>query len=218
MKFLRILLFLPAFWAQSKSFCQVAVELSKMNVVYAGVDNPVRIVVNDVPDSCLLVVPSRGKVVRSRDTPGLYDWNIGLRDTAVVSLTLFDSTKNERIGTYFFRCKRLPEPVARLSATHRSKAMHRGEFCAQAGVAMILEGFDFDARVEVVHYEVVIFSKKYGSTWIGKNTGARFNPSVSEHINSVVPGDWALFRKIAYRMPGAAEPQHSSQELFFLIK
>lgn len=218
MKFLRTLLFLPAFWVQSPAFGQVAVELGKMNVVYAGVDNPVTIVVSDVPDSCLLVVPSRGKVVRSRYTPGLYDWNIGLRDTAVVSLTLFDTTKNERIGTYFFRYKLLPEPVARLGAAHGSKTMNRGEFCAQGGVAMILECCDFEAKVDVVSYEVVVFSKKYGSTWIGRNTGARFNADVAEHIHRVIPGDWVLIQKIAYRMPGAAEPQHSSQELFFLIK
>ncbi len=218
MKFLRTLLFLSVFSMPNLSFGQVAVELSKMNVVYAGLDNPVTIAVSDVPDSCLLVVPSRGEIFRSRYTPGLYDWRVGLRDTAVVSLTLFDTTTNERIGTYFFRHRLLPEPVARLGGAHRSKTMGRGEFCAQGGVAMVLECCDIDALASVLSYEVVVFSKKYGSTWVGQNTGGRFNADVAEHIHRVVPGDWVLIQKIVYRMPGAAEPQHSGQELFFLIK
>ena len=39
-----------------------------------------------------------------------------------------------------------------------------------------------------------------------------------EPHDRVAPGDWVLIQKIVYRMPGAAEPQHSGQELFFQIK
>lgn len=59
--FIRIILLLLT---QTLS-AQVAVAVDKMNALYAGLINPLTVVVSDIPDSNLLLIPSFGTISRT---------------------------------------------------------------------------------------------------------------------------------------------------------
>ena len=57
---------------------QAAVELEKIQVLLAGIDNPITIAVDDLPDSCISVAVSIGNIKKERN--GRYSWRV-LLDT-----------------------------------------------------------------------------------------------------------------------------------------
>jgi len=189
--------------------------LEKMNVLYAGVDNPMTVAVSDVPDSCLLLQPSLGKI--RKGSRGHYLWNIGSSDTVMADLSIFDTCSNELTGQREYRVKQVPVEIY-FGGKYRSGTMGNGEFKAQMGIIAYIICCVFDARCNIVGFDAHFFSKKTGELWTGHNTGARFEGAVLEKQQAVKPGDWVIFRQISYRCPGMKQPKFIDTELFFEIK
>lgn len=192
---------------------QAAVEVERMNVVIGGLENPLRIVVSDVPDSCLCLRTGSGTVVRYG--AGRYGWRVG-SDTTAAQLTILDSCHNEVVAQRIFRVK--PVPVEVRLGYHPSKAMTAGEFKAQGGLIAWVTDCDIEARFNIVGFTAQFFSKKTGEMWSGYNTGGRFEGAVLEKIQGVAPGDWVIFHTISYRYPGADRARFSEGELVFRIE
>ncbi len=210
-----ILLLFFALNFTASATAQIAVELSKMNVLYPCFENPMTVVVNNVPDSNLFLIPSIGKIRKYGRAQ--YYWQISTDDAGFAYLTLRDTVKNEFLGKYQFRVGVLPEPIAMFGAQHRSKKMGNGEFCAQAGIAMVWHFFDIDARCEMEKFEVVYIAKGQNLV-VMENTGARFSGGVRDLINKAKPGDAYIFRRFVYQMPCFPGLRYSAQELYFTIK
>jgi len=191
-----------------------AVELERVNVLYIGVENPLSVVSDTVPDSCIVLRPSDG--ILKKVAPGKYTWFLQT-DSTTVQLALTDSCSGTEIGVRTYRVKMQYEVRAVLGSKYGG-VMGRGEFCAQAGIAVLLDGFDFDMRCTVKGYDVAIYKHSYGDALKLHNNGARFNASVQEKINSVTPGDRVHFYHIAYQCPGMSEPFHYAGDLHFSIK
>ncbi len=199
---------------QNGLFGQIAVEVEKMNVLVAGLENPVTIVVSDVPDSCIELRTNFGRI-RKVGT-GRYVCYV-TTDTIITKLSILDTCSNEVLGQRTYRVKTLPVEM-QLGARHRSKTMGNGEFKAQAGIAAVVTGYDIDARCDMMGFDAYFFSKKTGELWKGHNTGPRFEGAVLEKVQAVMPGDWVIFRQMSYRCPGMKEPMFSGDELIFEIK
>ncbi len=189
-------------------------KLEKMNVVYAGLENPVTVAASDIPDTCIALQSNAGKI--KKIGTGKYICSV-TADTAVITLLITDTCNNELLGKRTYRVKKLPVEIL-LGARHRSETMGNGEFKAQVGIAAVITGLDIDAKCNMVGYDAHFFSKKPGELWKGHNTGARFEGAVLEKVQAVKPGDWVVFRQFLYRCPGMKEPGFSDDELFFEIK
>lgn len=172
----------------------VAVSLDKMNVFYIGVDNPISVSAagvssNDVKVSATGVAVNSaggGKFVVKATTPG----------EAV--LTVSAPGVSQR---FTYRVKRIPDPTPMLGAKHRSKAMANGEFKAQGGIATVLENFDFDAKCDVVGFEVTYLPKRQDPI-TKQNSGARWNGDVQDWISKAKPGDAYFFDDVKCKCPG----------------
>lgn len=199
---------------QNGLFGQIAVEVEKMNVMVAGLENPITVVASDVPDSCIVLQSNAGKI--KKIGTGKYICSV-TADTSIVTLSIRDTCNKELLGQRTYRVKKLPVEIL-LGARHRSKTMGNGEFKAQGGIIAQVTGYDIDAKCDMVGYDAYFFSKKTGELWTGHNTGARFEGAVLEKQQAVLPGDWVIFRQISYRCPGMKQPMFSDEELFFEIK
>jgi len=203
---------------QNGLFGQIAVEVEKMNVMYAGLENPVTIASGEVPDSCIMLQINAGKI--KKVGTGKYVCEVmadSIRLVGRATLLIKDTCSNELLGQRIYQVKHLPVEIL-LGARHRSKTMRNGEFKAQAGIVAQVTGYDIQAHCDMVGFEAYFFSKKTGELWQGHNTGARFEGAVLEKQQAVMPGDWVIFRQISYRCPGMKQPMFSDEELFFEIK
>lgn len=193
---------------------QIAVELEKMNAVVAGVETPLRVAVSDVPDSCVCLQSSDGRL-RSYGA-GRYAWSVNT-DTTIATLTILDTCKQELIAQRIYRVRPLKVEIL-LGGRHPRGALRAGEFKAQGGLLARVMEFDIQASCELAGFTAQFFSKKTGELWTGYNPGGRFEGGVLQKVQAVEPGDWVIFRGISYRCPGMNRPYFSDSELIFRIK
>lgn len=187
---------------------EIAVMLDKMNTVYVGADNPLHVVVSDVPPERLILTPSHGEI--TRNTNGGYNWRLCSFDSSRAWLVLADSVRENPFDTVFFRVKRMPEPEFELS---KRKGHH-----SQGGIGWTLTHDSSENwRFELLSFEAEFFHKKSDPvTFV--NRGMRFNSDVSEHINRVIPGDKVVFFNFKWKAGCDPTVRRSDQILGFRIK
>jgi len=174
----------------------VAVSLDKMNVFYIGVENPISVSAAGVSSNDVKVNGSGVNVANK----GGGHYIITASTPGEASLTVSGGGAS---STFKYRVKRIPDPTPMLGARHRSKAMPNGEFKAQGGIAAVLENFDFDAKCDIVGFEMTYLPKRQDPI-SRPNGGARWNGDVQEMINKAKPGDSYFFDDIKCKCPGDA--------------
>ena len=174
----------------------VAISLDKMNVFYIGVDNPISVSAAGVSSNDVKVSAS-GVTVKSN---GGGKFTVNATTPGDATLTVSGGGASQ---TFKYRVKRIPDPGPRLGGNPKNKggAMGNGEFKAQGGISAILEGFDFDAKCDVVGFEVTYLPKRQDPI-TAQNGGARWNSSVQEYVNKAKPGDAYFFDDVKCKCPG----------------
>ncbi len=174
---------------------QGVVSPDKMNVFYIGVDNPVSLSVSgasidDVKatiDKGQLVPNGRGKyIVR---VPGPHG------SKANIALSVGGSVINRNL----FRVKRVPDPVPEVGGKSGG-TLGTGEMKAQRGVIARLKDFDFDARFEVLGFELTLAERGQDLLIVG-NKGARFNDKSKNLLKKAKVGSIYYFDNIKVRGP-----------------
>lgn len=173
----------------------VSVSADKMNVFYIGVDNPVTISAAGVSSNQLNVTTGSGITIKNTggssyvvtaNTPG--------KSSVNVSGGGLPSTSKE------FRVKRIPDPVPKLSG-ERGGGIPNGVFRAQLGLIADLEDFDFEARCEIIGFQLVRVARRQDPE-PASNSGGRFNDSAQRLVNKAAPGDRYFFEDIKAKCPG----------------
>lgn len=199
----------------SPSTAQAALALDRMNVLCPGIDNPLTVVVNDVPDSFLQLIPSMGEI--TPQGAGHYNWRICHRDTNIATLTVLDTVGRQEIGVFPYRVVRPPVPMPALVNRNKRGAMPNGEFKSQSGIVLLCEKTDWDIVPEMVGYDILYLPKKQDAIEI-HNTGARFNGHALDFINRAKPGDRYVFYHFSYRIGCDPMLRYSNETLVFEIK
>lgn len=170
-----------------------SVSLDKMNVFYIGVDNPITV-------SAAGVLP---KDLKASMTGGTMTGS-GLKRTVRVSkqgsakINVAD-TKGNNYGSFDFRVKRIPDPVAEV-ARKSGGNISAGEFKVQKGLAAVLKNFDFDAKFKVISYDLVYIPKRQDLA-LAKASGPSFNGQMLGYVKKAKPGDVYAFENITVRGP-----------------
>lgn len=173
------------------------VSADKMNVFYIGVDNPVTVSAAGVSSNQLQVSGS-GPITLSPNGTNKYT----VRASSVGEATITLSAPGLAASQFKFRCKRIPDPVVKL-ANKTSGKLGSGEMRAQQGLIPILENFDFDARCEVVGFEMARVAKRQ-DPMLSANQGGRFGGQSATMISQAAPGDIFYFNNVKVRCPGDA--------------
>lgn len=172
----------------------VAVSADKMNVFYIGVDNPISVSASGVSSNDVRVSGSGPITVSGGGS------NRTVRATKPGEASIRVTANGQSLGSFPFRVKRIPDPVARLS-NKSDGTMRTGEFKAQGGVGAFLDNFDFEATCSVSGFNLVYVPKRQDAIE-SQNRGARYNDSSRRLVNQAKPGDVYYFENVRAKCPG----------------
>lgn len=166
----------------------VSVSATKMNVVYAGIDNPISVAAGG---SGNLSVSATGATLSSAGN-GIYNLRVTPGSTKV---TVHVSREGIN-GNVDFRVKDLPKPTALIRNVGSDGKVSKSALLAANRVEAEMKDFDFEG----VHYDVTGYTMKYrtkaGTTKEAKVTGPTFNDECKNALNSANVGDMFVFTAI----------------------
>ncbi len=191
----------------------VVVSPTKMNVLYIGVDNPMKISVpgvgqNDVSAS----LNGAGSLAKNAD--GTYTAKVTAVGKCKIAVSAKVDGKVQSMGEEEFRIKRIPDPVPTLGGKLRGGNTQPGSIKAQSGVVALLENFDFEATFKVQSFQMVFSSK--GEIFKSETTGPLFNQQMKSFLDRAKPKDIIFIDEIKVVGPDN-QPRKLGQIAFQII-
>ena len=129
----------------------------KMNVLYKGIVNPVKISAPGVANENITASITGGNSIK-KIANGMYEVSVsktsGMDVEVIVTATLEDGTKRE-MGREPFRVKRLPKPYAEIGDISTTGRYSNNELLARQGIkAMYAPDFEFQLKCSIVEFEM----------------------------------------------------------------
>jgi gliding motility-associated protein GldM len=175
-----------------------AVFLQKMNVFYIGVDNPITISAAGVSANDLQ--PSiTGGTMRASGKPGEYIVSVSSGTKATINVGAKLNGVQKSMGSFDFRIKRVPDPVAYVGAIKGDGQMTKGELTGASGVFARMENFDFDLSFSVVSF---VMSMNVNGVFVEKKAnGPAITPEMKTLLNGAKPGNKVFFEQVTVKGP-----------------
>ena len=191
----------------------VVVSPTKMNVLYIGVDNPMKISVpgvgqNDISASL------QGSGTLKKNTDGTYTANVTGVGKCQVAVSAKIEGKVQPMGSEEFRIKRIPDPQPSLGGKLFGGNTQPGAIKSQSGVVALLKDFDFDARFNVQSFQMVFSSK--GEIFKAEASGPVFNAIMKGFLDRAKPKDIIFIDEIKVVGPDK-QPRKLGQIAFTII-
>ena len=166
----------------------VSVSATKMNVVYAGIDNPIAI--GGGVGGEISATASGATLTRTGN--GTYNLRVvGNPSEVTVNVT----SQGSSLGGMKFRVKELPKPTAKIDNVVDGKVTKSALLAANC-VRAEMKDFDFEG----VRYDVTGFTVKYrtkaGTVKEEKVNGSKFSETLKSVFNSANTGDIFVFTAI----------------------
>ena len=161
------------------------IELSKMNVVYAGIENPVSIGVPGVAskDVTATITTGNGTITRSQG-----DGNYIIKPTKIGKMRIKVTAKIDGqvkdMGEKEYRIKRIPAPVLKLGSFKNNDNATKQEILANPKLRAVLEDFDF--QIPAPKINSFYFSSSGGLDIQGG--GNELNPEMKARLNNLRRG------------------------------
>ena len=168
------------------------VSPTKMNVFYIGVPNPVQVSAAGVANAKLNVGISAGNISGSA---GKYEVRVTTQGNTNVTV----SANGRNYGSFPFRVKLIPNPIAKVSGMPGGR-INAAVWRAQKGVIADLENFDFDAKFEVLSFNM-FYQPKLQDPGIASATGPYFSAPMQAFISRAKPGDIFYVEEIKVKGP-----------------
>ena len=184
----------------------VIVSPTAMNVMYAGISNPIDVSVPGVsPDRIRVRIENgtltseRVKDSRGRDFRGAW----AVKPTAVgqnvrVIVTADVGGRPIQFAPYEFRVKAVPPPVATF-AQKSTGTVPRATAAAQQGVFAIMPDFDFDLTYQVTGFSILYSDR--GNDYEEASTSSNLTARQRELINRLTRGNNLIIKDIKARGP-----------------
>jgi len=133
----------------------VVVSPTNMNVLYAGLDNPISVSVPGVAQKDVTATFD-GPGVLQKNPDGSYSVKPTTKGSAKVIVSAKVDGKNMPMGDIAFRIKKVPSPISTLDGVYTGGNISVNKFKSTSGVVPRLDNFDFPARFNVVSYKITI--------------------------------------------------------------
>lgn len=163
------------------------ISLPVMNVLYHGIVNPVKVVVNGVPDNL---------VILGNDENNTYDvWTDLDGHTYVtpkvragmlrIPVNIVENDKVKKIGYQDFRVRQMPIPDLYIGKYISGSAIPREELANMKSIAVRYSSdFTFRVKVPVVETQTITITKIAGAEEL-KNKGATWSPEIVYYITKI---------------------------------
>jgi GldM C-terminal domain len=132
-----------------------AVILTRMDVLYVGVDNPITIQCEGVHIDSLWPMISGGSI-RPDSIPGSFIVRVDRPGICTINLTIRRGDQTKIMGTHRFRSKRIPDPVAYVNNMKFDGVMLKEDLQKISGVFSRMENFDFDFAFRVMSFKMSV--------------------------------------------------------------
>ena len=171
-----------------------SVFLTKMNVLYMGVDNPMIISAGSAGLEKMQVSSTAGQM-RSNGGGGQYVINPSKQGDATINVTV-----NGKTTPFAMRVRRLPSPTGMVGGK-QGGAMPAGTFKAQGGLAARLLDSEFDVQYDVIGYTIGASGGPIPMYRQAANEGPRWSGAAATLVSQTGPGSVVLIDQIRVKGP-----------------
>ncbi len=174
----------------------VTISPTKMNVLYMGVPNPVRVSVPGVASVNLEISVSNGRYEKSGDDFLVYPAKVDVQGKST-SISVVANLNGEKrpMGSMSFRVKEVPDPLATVGGKNGGN-LKKEELMSEDGLFAELKDFDFDLKFKVTKFEVT-FSGAGGYVKTYPATGNRFTTEQKDQFGKLTQGSLIVIENIA---------------------
>lgn len=167
------------------------VSATMMNVLYAGIDNPISISVPGVAMGDISATMTNGTLTRSGDS-----WvarPVGVGKEAVVSVTANMDGRAVNVATSTFRIRKLPDPTAFIVYTDKSgnpahykggRPLPKASLLAAPGLQAAIDDGLLDTKFTVVSFQTVFFDSM-GNAMLENSDGANFSARQKQRFQNL---------------------------------
>ncbi len=184
------------------------VSLDKMNVLYIGVDNPVSISVPGVANENVTAGISGAGGSLSKAGGASYVAKVAAVGEANISITANLEGKQTPMGTFKYRVKRVPDPVAMIANT-KGGNVAKNILLAQTAVIPVMENFDFELFFRVTSFKMTYIPRGKDLIEMDSNNNL-ITGGMKSALSNARPGDKVYFEYIRAVGPDGTTRQLSA--------
>lgn len=168
------------------------VSADRMNVLYIGVPNPISVSAPGIAKEKMKVTMEGGEISGSAGHYIATVTNIG-KAVFTVSGDI-GGGKTQVLGSTEYRTKRIPPPVPQF-AGKSSGTTSAANIKAQDRLFADLKGFDFDAKFNIVRFNMLVIKPRQDAI-TKTGTSGLLSADVKSALNAVTPGTTVIFSDI----------------------
>ena len=179
------------------------VSLTKMNVVYAGIDNPVSISVPGVASRDIVATVSEGAATLKADPSGKAGDYI-IRATKLGKIKIKVSAKTDganlrECGVKEIRVKKIPKPVLKIGNIKSGDVVSKDELIANATLRAVMEDFDF--QLPALNISSFEFNKSNSGKMNIIGNGKRLTPEMIDMLKKGKRGEKVYIDYVTVKTP-----------------
>ena len=159
------------------------VSPTKMNVLYAGLANPLSVSVPGISTTNIKVSVTNGRIEKSASGYMVYPDKVGVESVVSINAEIDGTVKS--IGTEKFRVKRVPNPIATVGGKNEG-VITKTQLISEQGVYAEIPDFDFEMKFTVTSFQVS--TSKGGFVQDKIANGNRFTQEQIDMMKGLNPG------------------------------
>ena len=179
------------------------VALTKMNVVYAGIDNPVSISVPGIDSRNVIPVVAEGAATISKDPNGKAgDYIIRASKMGKITIRVdakLDGGGTKTMGSQLLRAKKIPAPVLKIGTFKDGDVVDKNALAAVGKINAIMDDFDFQLPpLKVSSFE---FQVSGSNSFELTGQGNTFNPEMISRLKNAKKGQKVYIDNVVVKTP-----------------
>ena len=161
-----------------------------MNVLYAGIDNPISISVPGIPMSAINASMTNGTLTRNGNTWIAKSSHVGTEAEISVSATI--DGRSQTVGSMKFRVRKLPDPTPYISVGGTQykgtpKRISKAQLMNASGLSAAIDDGIIDVQSKVLSFSMVFFDQM-GNAMPENSNGSSFSQRQIDKIRQLKPG------------------------------
>jgi gliding motility-associated protein GldM len=196
------------------------ISATMMNVLYAGINNPISISVPGVPMSAVQATMTNGTLTRNGDSWIAHASKVGSEATITVSAQLDGRT--QQVGQMTFRVRKLPDPTAYIAMKDGSgntvhykgspKRISKAALMAADGLGAAIDDDLLNVSYTVVSFSTVFFDSM-GNAIPEVSAGSKFSERQKEQFKRLKPGKSFFISNVKAKGPDGITRDISPMEV-----
>lgn len=191
-----------------------------MNVLYAGIDNDIRIAVPGVASQNITASMTNGTLNRKGD--GLWTARPATIGTdAVVTVTAKVGDRSQEMAKNIFRVRRLPDPAPYLeykddkgnSVQFKKGRISKNNLISIGELKAAIDDGILNIPFTIIRFEMLSFDESMGTAINDVSDGKNFSSSQKDRIRQMSRGKVVFIRKIIAKGPDGIERELSTLDI-----